>query len=318
MPAQNNKDMKAQEIIEKLRTYKSNIVLTEDHRYLYGTMELQGITGFIKKFIAPNQYANVSEETLTRARERGNNLHYELDFYVKTGIVPAFVDADFKAMHDVMQTIEPVESEYIVSDFTHFASPIDLLALVDGELAIIDLKAQSAPNIDCVTWQANIYRYLLKKQSAGTVDVKQYYCLQVYSGKAKLIPLFEISDENVEYMLKCASTGAEFTNPLTSAIANKEQQELKTIYYVCQAIADLEAQMKSYNEKFEQLKLGLIEKMKENGVKTFENDLIKLTYKAPSERVSLDTKAIKETYPEIYEAHKKTSIVKESLTIKIK
>lgn len=75
---------------------------------------------------------------------------------------------------------------------------------------------------------------------------------------------------------------------------------------------------KQLDAEFEKLKTGLLELMKANGVKKFENDFIRLTYKEPTTRVSIDSKRLKEEQPEIYENYKKESEVKESILIKIK
>ena len=58
--------------------------------------------------------------------------------------------------------------------------------------------------------------------------------------------------------------------------------------------------------------------MLKNSVKNFETDRLKLSVRAESTRQTFDSKALKEDYPALYEKYLKETIVKPSLTIKIK
>lgn len=59
--------------------------------------------------------------------------------------------------------------------------------------------------------------------------------------------------------------------------------------------------LKSFNEykkemdKLEKdIKKNILEAMEENGIKSFENDVVKITYTAPSTRTTIDTKLVQE------------------------
>ncbi len=80
-------------------------------------------------------------------------------------------------------------------------------------------------------------------------------------------------------------------------------------------IAEMELQVKLFNDE---LKNAMKEAMESKGIKSFENEFVKITYVAPTERVSLDTKKIKAEVPELYEAYSKTSEVKSSVRVKYK
>ena len=82
-------------------------------------------------------------------------------------------------------------------------------------------------------------------------------------------------------------------------------------------VAILQAQVDDWKRKqTDQIK----ELMKKHGIKSFKNDYISITYKAPTTRKTLDKKAI-ETLLNVSlddEMFYKTSEVKESLLIKLK
>ncbi|MBR5795390.1 MAG: hypothetical protein IKY26_04550 [Erysipelotrichaceae bacterium] len=61
------------------------------------------------------------------------------------------------------------------------------------------------------------------------------------------------------------------------------------------------------------LKESLLKAMEENGIKSFENDFVKITYKAPTVRSSVDTQALKEQG--LYDSFVKESPVKSSVVI---
>ena len=58
--------------------------------------------------------------------------------------------------------------------------------------------------------------------------------------------------------------------------------------------------------------------MEEKGMKTFETENIRITYKAPQERVTIDTAKLKKENPLVAKAYEKTTQVKASLVITLK
>jgi predicted phage-related endonuclease len=62
----------------------------------------------------------------------------------------------------------------------------------------------------------------------------------------------------------------------------------------------------------------IIKAMKEQGIKSFENDLLKMTYIAPFEKESIDTARLKKELPEIAKKYLKQSQVKESVRITLR
>ena len=83
-------------------------------------------------------------------------------------------------------------------------------------------------------------------------------------------------------------------------------------------IARREEDVKNLKSEQEKIKEGLIEVMKQYGVKKYDGNKITLTYTAPTTKTTLDSKSLKELEPEIYQKFSKTSDVKESLRITIK
>ncbi len=71
-------------------------------------------------------------------------------------------------------------------------------------------------------------------------------------------------------------------------------------------------EMKNEEEKIKDL---FKEAMRTAGVMSIDYDGIKIQYKAPHTRTSIDSKRLKAEQPAIYDAYSKTSPVSESVTI---
>lgn len=83
-------------------------------------------------------------------------------------------------------------------------------------------------------------------------------------------------------------------------------------------IEKTEKALKKAKEKSEQVKQALIEAMEQNNIMKIDNGNIIISYVAPTESERLDTKALKEACPNIYDDFVKFAPVKASVRIKLK
>lgn len=310
-----------EKIAEIKRALKCNFGVKYDpitHTYTNAEgLEITGITGIIKQFICPNIYADVPAEVLESARLRGTKLHSLLELYANGTFADvteedAEIIDNFNAMALALEDYECIASEYVVSNNELTASPIDLLALdYEGNLTIIDLKTSHSLNVEFVTWQLNFYRYFLGLQTG--LKTNNLQALHVTGGKAKFVKVQLIANEHLEYMLSCAYNFVEFKNPL-----QVEEDKVAKLETILRKKKVLEDQIKALEEQEDQIKAEVIAEMKENAVKTYESDTIRVTYKSASTRSTFDSKKFAEAEPEVYKNYLKTSETKESLTIKLK
>lgn len=87
---------------------------------------------------------------------------------------------------------------------------------------------------------------------------------------------------------------------------------------VIQKIGNLMQMKKQLDEQEKQLKEQLVKAMEAYGVKSFENEEIKLTYVAPTTRTSLDSTRLKKDHPDIAEEYTKVSNVSASVRVTVK
>lgn len=82
-------------------------------------------------------------------------------------------------------------------------------------------------------------------------------------------------------------------------------------------IAEFERKIKELKEQEETLKEAIKAEMEAKGILKVEADGITITYIAPTQRETFDTKAFKKDNPEMYDDYVKFSPVKSSIRIKV-
>ena len=93
--------------------------------------------------------------------------------------------------------------------------------------------------------------------------------------------------------------------------------EEKTIT-IMKEITNIAIQKAALEEQDKTMRKQLEAAMEQYGVKSFENDILKITYTEPTTRTSVDSAKLKDKYPSVYEECSKTSAVKGSVRITVK
>lgn len=83
-------------------------------------------------------------------------------------------------------------------------------------------------------------------------------------------------------------------------------------------IAEFEQMAKEIKAKEDELKKAILKEMESKQLIKLDTDNLTITYIAPTERESLDSKTLREALPNIYDAYVKISPVKPSIRIKLK
>ena len=83
-------------------------------------------------------------------------------------------------------------------------------------------------------------------------------------------------------------------------------------------IAEFERMANEIKAKEDALKKAILEEMESKGLIKLDTDELVISYVAPTDRETLDTKTLKEELPDIYDTYVKISPVKSSIRIKLK
>lgn len=87
---------------------------------------------------------------------------------------------------------------------------------------------------------------------------------------------------------------------------------------IMKSIALLDKQKKAIDEQEKQMRNALKNAMDEFGIKSFENDLLKVTHIAETTKTSIDTAKLKKDYPDIAKKYSKVSKVSAYIRISVK
>lgn len=109
-------------------------------------------------------------------------------------------------------------------------------------------------------------------------------------------------------------------------IDDKLTQELKEVNdtmlavqtEITKATANFQTQLEELREQDKKLREAIETAMRDNDVKKFENDVVAITYVAPSTRTTIDTKKFQAEQPELAKQYERVSQVKDSVRIKVK
>ena len=81
--------------------------------------------------------------------------------------------------------------------------------------------------------------------------------------------------------------------------------------------ADYERKMKELKEQEENIKEAILKEMEAKGVIKLESEEIKITYIAPTDRETFDSKKFRSDNPDLYDEYVKITPVKASLRVKV-
>lgn len=87
---------------------------------------------------------------------------------------------------------------------------------------------------------------------------------------------------------------------------------------VANKIAEFERQVKAIKDKENELKEAILKEMEQKNLIKLETDALNISYIAPTERETLDSKRLREELPDIYDAYISIKPVKSSIRLKLK
>lgn len=87
---------------------------------------------------------------------------------------------------------------------------------------------------------------------------------------------------------------------------------------VSKKVAEFEKALKEIKEKEEKLKQNILSEMESKNILKLETDDLTITYIAPAERETFDSKKFREENSDLYDEYVKFSPVKSSIRVKVK
>ncbi len=281
------------------------------HEYWLGEKQLSGLTRMISKHLFPDKYKAVDSEVLKKAAEKGSLIHSEIEHFLETGDI-GFTAECFAFADWWLGTGEAVlGAEFLVNN-DNFATCIDLVSEKDGEIILSNHKTTYALDHDYSSWQGSIEAYLFERQNpelkVGTLRI-----IWLRDSKIELVEVPRKTDKEIEALLQAELDGKMYQpKELVSANMLAKVVELESL------LKEIDTQKKQAEAQAKALREELMTAMENQGVKSFENEQLKITYILPSTRETIDSKKLKAEYPEIAEKVTKTCNTKASIRITLR
>lgn len=298
------------------------IYIEETHEYFTPDFKkLHGITGFINEQLFPGKLDGIPESVLSLATERGERVHEECENIDNEGI-----EAESKQGENYLRLksdfgLTHIASEYIVTDNEFIASPIDKVYLGRYSNSVIlgDIKTTYKLDMLYLSWQLSIYAYFFQKQNPNLIVDHLLAIWLRGDDNDTIVPVERIPDKEIEIFLQCCKEGLKYVDNCSADFYVAKLNDLpEKVNNVEESVYQLIEIQKTLDEQMNKFKSQLLELMKEAKADNIKGDLITITRKKAYSRESLDTKALKEKYPDIYVEFIKYSDVKESIQIKAK
>ncbi len=186
---------------------KSSVVFNEEnHTYMLGEKQLQGITGMISRQLFPDKYKDVPDFVLKRAAEKGSLIHAQCQFVDATGLPPESIEAENYLKERTKAGYKAFANEYTVSDNEYFASNIDCVWEKAGRICLGDIKTTLHLDEEYLSWQLSIYAYLFELQNP-LLKVDKLFGIWVRGDKHELVEIPRKPDKEVKKLMECEKKG---------------------------------------------------------------------------------------------------------------
>jgi len=288
----------------------------EDHTYFLGDKQLQGITSTLIHRAFPHDYDGVSEEKLRERAAYGHQVHEMLEFCITNGLDSDMPEWKMFKFMMVDHELTVIRTEYIVTDYSDYASPIDIVAMRDdGSIVLIDIKTNYAAPIEKATPQLSWYKRHFEKMNPD-LKVSQLAVVWVRNDAKRgelsgYYPITPWADEALDLLIEADKKDKPFDiqktyGNLPAQFASVENE-----------VASIETQVKALQERQKELKQGLYDLMTENNIKSWTGSKVKLTRVLPTKKTSFDSKAFKADHPDLFKEYSKESESAGSLRITV-
>lgn len=285
----------------------------ENHEYTVNGVRMLSVTQLLQKHgIAPD-FSAVPKAILQPKAERGTFIHEEIENFIKTG--EAGISDEFQ---DFLRLVYPLADEWWAEETVchyGYVGRVDLIGFKKdvGHYIIVDTKT-GAVHRNAVAWQCAMYARAIPAIYNNTGECFETYCFDAKpNGKSQLIPTDYIPETCINRLMACEVEGKKY-----SPVEPVATKNMATLLMIEDTINKLQVAFEALEDFRDNIYKQIKNSMEIGHVKEFETPHFKATYVDGYERTCLNSLAIKEEMPEIYNKYKLTSWVKPSLRVKYK
>lgn len=307
----------------------SNLIfIKEGHKYFLDGVQVPGITGVINKYLFPDSFKGVDEETLRIATEIGSRIHMLCEHADMLDMYETPEQILYKEMRD-SAGFQHYGSEVKVTNGSTHATAIDKVYLnPDGTVDIADIKSTYKVDKDKLAWQLSIDAMMY--EHCFGVKVRNMYCIWIKKdlSESAVIPIkIRIPDEECARLLQADAEGAE-TFETEWARPYHLEGITEDVATLLERSAEIDAQIKALKAEQDGIKEQANEAFKSSGAQTWKLPYVTISRTKETQRVSIDAKKLKELseqlqkeypgMPDIYEACAKVTVTPEGVSYRFR
>lgn len=288
----------------------SNLEFNEErHEYILDGKKLISVTQLLQKHgIAPS-YDTVDRELLRMSAERGTMIHEEIAQFVASGERGFSIESSLVADYFNKKGIHGVCEQRLHNDI--LAGIADFIGEdSEGKTYLIDFKTGNAKHLYSWSWQVALYEYLYTLEY-GKPKFDNLLIFHLHDSKLDVLECHKISTDNIEALLIAERNGDIWGKE--GIVADNVAMQLECLEM---QKAEIERQLAEIEEQEKELKRQAMEQMESKNVKNYSVGRLALSYVAPSQRKTLDSKKLATVVPNLDEYYKVTQI-SSSLRIKL-
>ena len=279
------------------------------HKYTVDGKEVISVTQLLQKHKITPSYDAVDKELLRVASERGTLIHEEVEKWIKEGD-NGFTEESEKICDYLFERADEkskiISEQMVANDIV--AGRFDVLYTHAKKLVLTDIKTGNTKHLFGWSWQLSLYKYLYEKMYGKEINSLEILWA---NGDLTVIPCEYVGDEKIENLLKAEREG----RLISDVDLGVSEEELEDLTELMEKITVKEKELKLLKDMVDSVKTVLYGTMEKEGVKTVDRGNLKITYVAPSCRISVDSKKLEKEEPEIYKKYIKTTTVAGSIKI---
>lgn len=310
------------------------IIEFEEKGHVYsvnGEIASISVTELLAKHGLAPDYSGVDKKKLRESSAKGKEVHKDLENVLNVAGYEPKTQQGKQFKEWVEQNLDCGVGEQMLGyekDGMIIAGTADVMGISKDRTFVIigDHKNTSKFHREYVSWQVSLLDYFAKKLGKEKINgkvldwkgAKEFYCFhyEPKSGSMTVYELEKIPDEEIERLLDC-----EYNNTLYERQTLVVDTELEKRYLQAEKMfLDIEAQAKAAQNTRDTLRAEMLSLMEKQHILSWESrdGQLKVTYVAPQDRITVDSKKLKTEYPQVYSECQKLSKIKAQIRVTIR
>lgn len=175
--------------------------LEKEHIYLLDGVIVPSVSEILH-FIFPNKYTGIDKEILNKKAEYGSKVHEAIECLEQSKDLPTLdINQEFSLKQYLRlkekYSIEVQVQEQMIHFKNNYAGRFDMIATINNELCLCDIKTTATLDEEYLSWQLSFYE-LAFKSMYGTSFEKLY---AVWLPKRNYGKLIEIKRKSISELL---------------------------------------------------------------------------------------------------------------------